>query len=135
MSVLYTRVLDINEKVKKLSLTITQWRVLFAVNENTSLEDIKSYVDDDENIINDALHLLLNESLLNAAGETVKAVKKPVIVEKVVESIPEVVEEEIVEDIIEDEVIIEDDIEIDSTIEEAMSEDFEEEFIIEDDDS
>lgn len=68
----YTRVSNINEKVNDLSLTMTQWRVLFAVNTDTDLETIQSYLDaTSEAEITAAINSLISMGLLE--GEAANA--------------------------------------------------------------
>ena len=134
MSVLYTRVSDINEKVKDASLTITQWRVLFSINESTSVEEIKEYVDDELDQIKGALDALLEEHLIETDSETEDvAIDESADVPIIEEAEPEVVSIE--EDHVEEEAVEAPEIDMDDVEEEVVfEEETTDEIIIEEDD-
>ena len=119
MSSTYSRVAEVNEKIRSVQLTITQWRVLFAINESTSLSEITEYVEADESAIKESLTSLGSLGLISSEnGEITEDATEAVIAEETVEEViedtvedvlePEVVEE--VVDVIEEEVeaIVED---------------------------
>jgi CheY-like chemotaxis protein len=91
---IFSRTQDLNERVQELSLTITQWRVLFAINEETSFSEIKRFVDEDEKNIRSALQSLISmnlvmgeEGMQMAAASDLKSEEK--IASKVAEKAPE----------------------------------------------
>lgn len=93
MGATFTRVQDINDKVHDLSLTITQWRVLFAINESTSIDTIKELLDESESDIIAAAAKLVESGLISQEGdmpavEAASPVAEPEP-EPIVESIPE----------------------------------------------
>lgn len=95
MGATFTRVEDINDKVHDLSLTITQWRVLFAVNEATSVETIKEMVNEGEDEILAAAAKLVESGLLSQEGELPASAAPETAVESAPE--PEPVAEPVVE--------------------------------------
>jgi CheY-like chemotaxis protein len=55
---------EIDEKVKDIALTITQWRILFAINENTEIDQIAKYVEESKDSVLEALKPLLEKELI-----------------------------------------------------------------------
>lgn len=136
----YTRVSDINERVNDLSLTMTQWRVLFAINSDTDLGTIKTYLKEtSESDITDAINSLQSMGLLEGAGaDAPAAAPEP---EPVVEEAPAPEPEPVVEEAPapEPEPVVEEEIVADIAVEEDSSDSAELENIVaeigEDDDS
>jgi CheY-like chemotaxis protein len=85
----YSRVAEVNEKIRSVQLTITQWRVLFAINESTSLSEVTEYVEADDSAIKESLSALSSMGLISSETEDVV---KDTITEEAPE---EIVEEEI----------------------------------------
>jgi CheY-like chemotaxis protein len=63
---IYSRVKNLDEKIKNLTLTYTEWKVLFMVTENTSVQELKDLLREEEEVLNLALETLKNKNLITA---------------------------------------------------------------------
>lgn len=108
MAALYSRIQDINDKVNDLSLSMSQWRVLFAINEGTSLETIKELTDEEEASIKSAVDTLSSMKLVLVEGEDEAPAPTASNEEKITET---VVAEETIEEVVEETPTIEDPVE------------------------
>ena len=117
----YTRVTDIDEKIKNVSLPYFHWKVLFLVLEETNIDELVKSLDSDEKTVQEALDSLEKNGILDmveSADETPEE-KLEEIVEETQEEV-EQVEEEPVEE--QQEVAAEIVSETEDTVEETKSE-------------
>ncbi len=97
MEQIYSRVKNLDEKIKNLTLTYTEWKVLFMVTENTSVKELKDLLKEEEEVLNLALGTLKTKNLISGqdAEKAVEEVeRKPAAVKEKV--LPAPVEEELV---------------------------------------
>jgi CheY-like chemotaxis protein len=73
---IYSRVKNLDEKIKNLTLTYTEWKVLFMVTENTTVPQLKELLKEEEEVLNLALGTLKNKTLITAQGTEKVAEKK-----------------------------------------------------------
>jgi CheY-like chemotaxis protein len=93
---IYSRVKNLDEKIKNLALTYTEWKVLFMVTENTSVQELKDLLKEEEEVLNLALGTLKTKNLVTAlaAEKSMEAVERRPAAEK--EKAPPGGEEELV---------------------------------------
>ena len=97
MEQIYSRVKNLDEKIKNLTLTYTEWKVLFMVTENTSVKELKDLLKEEEEVLNLALGTLKTKNLITGqvAEKVVEEVeRKPAAVKEKV--LPPPAEEELV---------------------------------------
>jgi CheY-like chemotaxis protein len=63
---IYSRVKNLDEKIKNLTLTYTEWKVLFMVTENTPVKELKELLKEEEEVLNLALGTLKTKNLITA---------------------------------------------------------------------
>jgi CheY-like chemotaxis protein len=96
---IYSRVKNLDEKIKNLTLTYTEWKVLFMVTENTSVKELKDLLKEEEEVLNLALGTLKTKNLITgvAADKDMEALeRKPAAAVKKEKVAPAPVEEELV---------------------------------------
>jgi CheY-like chemotaxis protein len=91
---IYSRIKNLDEKIKNLTLTYTEWKVLFMVTENTSLQELKDLLKEEEEVLNLALETLKTQDLVTAlpTEKPKEAVKGEPVIEKK-KAVPPVEEE------------------------------------------
>jgi CheY-like chemotaxis protein len=93
---MYSRVKNLDEKIKSLSLTYMEWKVLFLVTENTPLRELKELLKEDEEVLTLALETLKSKALIESAEAAKPAEEKAAKTKPKAEAPPPPVEEELV---------------------------------------
>ena len=114
----YTRVTDIDEKIKNVSLPYFHWKVLFLVLEETNIDELVKSLDSDEKTVQEALDSLEKNGILDMVESADETPEEKL--EEIVEETREEVEEEPVEE--QQEVAAEIVSETEDTVEETKSE-------------
>jgi len=93
---MYSRVKNLDEKIKSLSLTYTEWKVLFLVTEDSSVQELKDLLKEDEEVLTLALETLKSKKLITAVEAEKPAEIKEVKTKVKGEAVPPPAEEELV---------------------------------------
>lgn len=123
----YRRVNDIDEKIKNISLSYFQWKVLFLVLEDTNISDLVKTLDSDEKEVQGALDSLIQNGILEEGnGEKVAIEEEPVEIledtSEEVELLEEVLEmpEEVHDEEVESEIVSESEEEVEEIMDESL---------------
>ena len=93
MERIYKRVENLDDKIKDMNLLYTEWKLLFLITDNTSISELKKFIEKDDEVINTSLESLLSKELIELAGQEKEEVKEEKGEEEEVEKEEEVKKE------------------------------------------
>ena len=88
----YTRISDLDDKIKSMSMPYLEWKVLFLISDNTIMDDILEFIDDEKAVVQSAVENLLERGLIEvteSAGEERPQAEEEPLAEKKEEEPPE----------------------------------------------